>query len=444
MNRRSTTRLVGLTAAASLAVAALAGCSTGGGDEGDGDGDVTITWWHNATSDPLPGRVGRGRRRVRGRPPRRHRRGHRLPERGPPAHADPERPRVGRRRPTCSRSGRAASFATRSEAELPHGPHDVIRRHHRRASARTVNPWQVDGKHLRHPVHLRHRGLLVQQGPVRAGRHRRHAPNPRRARRRRDKLREASASAPIAVGAGDKWPAAHWWYQFALARVLDRDAADGDPRARLQRRLLGRGRRAARRSSSATEPVPGGLPRARPASRAPTAPQVSSPTARLRMELMGHWNSGVIGSLTPDDRRFPSSSAGSRSPASPAPPATRRSRWAAATASAARRTLRRSASSCSSTSSSEDVQKRFAGQRLGHPDRPGCATASIDDPNLQGVAEGLADVRRTSSSGSTPTFGPTVGNALNEAIVNLFGGARHARGHRQGASKTRRRRSNHD
>jgi len=51
MNRRST-RLVALGLSAGLAAVALAGCAPSSGD-GEGDG-VTLTWWHNATSGPLP------------------------------------------------------------------------------------------------------------------------------------------------------------------------------------------------------------------------------------------------------------------------------------------------------------------------------------------------------------------------------------------------------
>ena len=54
MNRRSTSRLVALTAAAGLAAAALSGCATGSGDPEASDGEVTLTWWHNATSGPMP------------------------------------------------------------------------------------------------------------------------------------------------------------------------------------------------------------------------------------------------------------------------------------------------------------------------------------------------------------------------------------------------------
>ncbi|GAA1800296.1 hypothetical protein GCM10009749_05170 [Agromyces neolithicus] len=53
MNRRSTSRLVALTAAAGLAVAALSGCATGSGGTEETGGDVTLTWWHNGTGEPL-------------------------------------------------------------------------------------------------------------------------------------------------------------------------------------------------------------------------------------------------------------------------------------------------------------------------------------------------------------------------------------------------------
>src|SRR5690554_6450421 len=48
MNKTRTKRLGALVAASSVALLGVAGCTadTNGGD------DVTITWWHNATTDP--------------------------------------------------------------------------------------------------------------------------------------------------------------------------------------------------------------------------------------------------------------------------------------------------------------------------------------------------------------------------------------------------------
>lgn len=48
MNRRSTRRLAAVGAAAALALGGLAACSTG--DGGSGDGSVTLTFWHNSTT----------------------------------------------------------------------------------------------------------------------------------------------------------------------------------------------------------------------------------------------------------------------------------------------------------------------------------------------------------------------------------------------------------
>ena len=52
MNRHSMRGFVALGAIAALAAGALAGCSSGTPASG---GKVTLTWWHNATADPLKG-----------------------------------------------------------------------------------------------------------------------------------------------------------------------------------------------------------------------------------------------------------------------------------------------------------------------------------------------------------------------------------------------------
>ena len=52
MNKSRTKRLGALVAASTVAFLGLAGCAPA--DGGD-SGDVTLTWWHNATSDPQMG-----------------------------------------------------------------------------------------------------------------------------------------------------------------------------------------------------------------------------------------------------------------------------------------------------------------------------------------------------------------------------------------------------
>ena len=70
---------------------------------------------------------------------------------------------------------------------------------------------------------------------------------------------------------------------------------------------------------------------------------------------------------------------------------------------------------------SEDVQKKFAASGSGIPTVP-AATDSLEDENLKAVAVGLGEASFVQLWLDT-AFGTTVGNAMNEGIVNLFGGA---------------------
>ena len=50
MNRARIIRVGAIAAASALTIGGLTACSAGG--NGNDDGKVTITWWHNATTDP--------------------------------------------------------------------------------------------------------------------------------------------------------------------------------------------------------------------------------------------------------------------------------------------------------------------------------------------------------------------------------------------------------
>ena len=126
-------------------------------------------------------------------------------------------------------------------------------------SAGAAGLYQVDGKQYGVPVQRRHGRLLVQQGPLRPGRH-------RRARRRRgtscstdvQTLKDAGIT-PIAVGAGDKWPA-HFWYSYLMVRLGGADAMNADRRRQqLHRARRDRGRREGRSELVALEPFQDGF-----------------------------------------------------------------------------------------------------------------------------------------------------------------------------------------
>ncbi|MDQ0375876.1 extracellular solute-binding protein [Cellulomonas humilata] len=111
---------------------------------------------------------------------------------------------------------------------------------------------------------------------------------------------KAAGIAPIALGAKDAWPAAHWYYFFALRacsqETLDKAAADmtfDDPCWQKAGDDLA--------AFSETEPFNEGF-------LTTSAQQGAGSSAGLianhqaAMELMGAWDPGVIASLTPDQK----------------------------------------------------------------------------------------------------------------------------------------------
>ncbi|GGM63962.1 extracellular solute-binding protein [Microbacterium saperdae] len=111
---------------------------------------------------------------------------------------------------------------------------------------------------------------------------------------------KAAGTAPIALGAKDAWPAAHWYYWLALrecsddtlAKAADEMNFDDDCWVRAGEDL---------QAFAETKPFNDGF-------LTTTAQQGAGSSAGLianhqaGMELMGAWNPGVIGSLTPDQK----------------------------------------------------------------------------------------------------------------------------------------------
>jgi raffinose/stachyose/melibiose transport system substrate-binding protein len=117
-----------------------------------------------------------------------------------------------------------------------------------------------------------------------------------------DKLK-AAGIAPIALGAKDAWPAAHWYYNFALRAcsqdVINEAAASrsfDDPCFEKAGEQLA--------DFIGTEPYNDGF-------LTTSAQQGAGSSAGLlanhqaAMELMGAWDPGVIASLTPDTKPLP-------------------------------------------------------------------------------------------------------------------------------------------
>lgn len=413
MNARSRTRVAAGIAAAGIAAGALAGCA--GSGEPSGDDGVTITWWHNATSGPLPAVWEEVAAEFEAANP-----GVTVEQTGyqneelqrtliPNALAAGDPPDLFQVWPGGELRDQVANGYLQP---LDDSIGDTIA-----SVGATVNPWQVDGATYGVPFTFGIEGFwyntdLFEQAGI--------DEVPTTLDELVDAvgaLREAGVT-PIAVGAGDKWPAAHWWYQFALHSCSPQTLQAAEAEADFSDDCWVEAGEQLESFLGITPFQEGFLGTPAQTGAGSSAGLVAN--GQAAMELMGHWNAGVIGGLTPTEEvpeflgwfPFPGipGSAGDPSAtlgggdgfgcATDAPP------------------------ECAELLAyimSDEVQQRFAASGAGIPTVPG-AVSSIEDPNLAMVAEGLAASSFVQLWLDT-AYGTTIGNAMNEGIVNLFGGA---------------------
>lgn len=108
---------------------------------------------------------------------------------------------------------------------------------------------------------------------------------------------------PIAVGAKDAWPAAHWYYNFAL-RACSKDVMEEAAATRSFDDACWLAAGENLQSFLETEPFNNGfLTTAAQQGAGSSAGLIAN--GQAAMELMGAWNPGVIASLTPDEQPLP-------------------------------------------------------------------------------------------------------------------------------------------
>lgn len=235
---------------------------------------------------------------------------------------------------------------------------------------------------------------------------------------------KAAGIEPVSVGAGSGWPAAHYWYYFAL-RQCSKDAIDeavqtlefSDPCwVRAGESLA---------ELVAKEPFNTGFL----GTEAQGTPESASgllANRKVAMELAGHWEPGVMQGLTEDEQGlgedtgwfpFPSVNGGEGDPAAQLGGG---DAWA-----------------CSNDAPdvcvdfiefllSNDVQKGFAELDMGLPTLPS-ATAFVAAPELAQLLSFRNDAPYVQLYFDTQ-FGENIGGAMNEAIVSVFSGSGTAQG----------------
>jgi raffinose/stachyose/melibiose transport system substrate-binding protein len=114
---------------------------------------------------------------------------------------------------------------------------------------------------------------------------------------------KAAGIAPIALGAKDAWPAAHWYYFFAL-RYCSQETMNEAAETRTFDAPCWTEAGEALADFAATEPFNEGfLTTSAQQGAGSSAGMIANHQAA--MELMGAWNPGQIASLTPDEKPLP-------------------------------------------------------------------------------------------------------------------------------------------
>ncbi len=295
------TKLLAGSAVLIAGALALSGCAGGGSGSGDGgdSGDVTLTFWHNSTTGP----------------------GKAYWEETAAAfeEANPgvtieiqsvQNEEMDGKLQTALNSGDAPDIfmargggkladvvAAGQAMDLTSGITDATES----ALGGVLSAFEVDGKVYGVPTAVLPSGIFYSGDAFEAA-----GVTPPATIDELETVNEAlkdSAIAPIAVGAKDAWPAAHWYYNFAL-RACSKETMDEAAASREFNDPCWLEAGENLQAFLETEPFNDGfLTTAAQQGAGSSAGLVANRQAA--MELMGAWDPGVIASLTPDEQPMP-------------------------------------------------------------------------------------------------------------------------------------------
>jgi raffinose/stachyose/melibiose transport system substrate-binding protein len=225
---------------------------------------------------------------------------------------------------------------------------------------------------------------------------------------------------PVAVGARDGWPAAHYWYYTALRQcseevltdaVVTLDFSDPDPCFLRAGETL--------QEIIDAEPFNAGF-LATPAQEGPTSASGLLATERVAMELAGHWEPGVMEGLTEDGQGLAGKLGWFPFPSVPGQEGEPGALIGGGDAWALSADAPDEAVDFIEYLLSDEMQQTFAENNMGLPVNP-AAAGSLADPALAGLIEPLAAAPYNQLYFDTQ-FGESIGGAMNDKIVEMFAG----------------------
>jgi raffinose/stachyose/melibiose transport system substrate-binding protein len=230
------------------------------------------------------------------------------------------------------------------------------------------------------------------------------------------KLKSANIT-PIAVGAGDKWPAGHWWYNFAVRECSATALSNASTKQDFTDPCFIKAGQDLQ-TFLATKPFQADF-LATPGQQGATSSAGLLANGKAAMELMGTWDGGVMGTLTPDQKE-PSFLGWFPFPSVPGASGSQTTQMGGGDGFACSKNAPPECVEFLKHIVSPQVQKGFAPTGAGIPTVKGAETG-LSDPVLQTIA------KATQSAGGIQlwldtSFGSSAGTAMNDAIVAIFAG----------------------
>jgi raffinose/stachyose/melibiose transport system substrate-binding protein len=223
---------------------------------------------------------------------------------------------------------------------------------------------------------------------------------------------------PISVGAGDKWPAAHYWYYFAL-RECSQDVLSSavtsldfsDPcfvKAGEDLQAL-----------VADDPFNKGF-LSTPAQSGPTSASGLLATGKVAMEMQGHWEPGVMQGLTEDNKGLGDDLGWFAFPAVDGGAGAQDAALGGGDAWSLSADAPDEAVDFVQYLLSDKVQQGFAELSMGLPTNP-AASSAVADPALASLLQ-VRDQAPYVQLYFDTAFGAAVGGAMNDEIALMFAG----------------------
>jgi len=222
---------------------------------------------------------------------------------------------------------------------------------------------------------------------------------------------------PVAVGAGDKWPAAHWWYNFAVRECPAAALADAGSKQKFDDPCFVKAGQDLQ-AFNATKPYqPDSL--ATPGQQGPNSSAGLVANGKAAMELMGAWDGGTMGGLTPDKKQ-PAFLGWFPFPSVPGAGGSQTTQMGGGDGYACSKNAPAECVEFLKYIVSQPIETGYAGTGGGIPVAKG-SESGLSDPVLQVISKATQQAGGVQLWLDTQ-FGSTEGTAMNDAIVAIFAG----------------------